>query len=566
MSQTDSQTASQTEEHYLKRELYDLIQSDRSIFDFLHQSSLDGIWYWDITSPEHEWMSPGFWQLLGYDPTQKKHLASEWQDLINPDDLKQALLNFELHCRDANHSYDQVVRYRHANGSTVWVRCRGIAIRDQAGNPIRMLGAHNDITNLKAAEETLQKRNIELEQMHQVIATQVIELQQVNKQLQCEVAERQQAESALEELNAQLEARIADQTNQLKQMLLRLQASETQLSRAILNAPFPMIIHAEGGEVLLINHIWTEITGYTRAEIPTLFDWAEKAYGDRKHAVMTAIDRLYQLEGRVDEGEFTIMTKTGDRRIWEFSSSSLGKAPDGRQLVLSMAVDRTFQKQQAEKIQETARQRETLIREIHHRVKNNLQVVSGLLYLQSHQVEDEKTLKILQNSQDRIHSMSLIHEKLYGSANLSQIDFLDYVKSLTQDLWMSHLPVSNRISLSLNLHPVLLNIDTAMRCGLVVNELVSNALKHAFPGEQTGEIQIAFSQVGESLFELVVSDNGIGLTQSLDFSRKKSLGLWLVHSLVTQQMRGSLDVLEPDKGLTFKINFESKNDLILTTN
>ncbi|NJN59860.1 MAG: PAS domain-containing protein [Leptolyngbyaceae cyanobacterium SL_5_9] len=550
---------SQTEEHYLKRELYDLIQSDRSIFEFLHQGSLDGIWYWDITSPEHEWMSPGFWQLLGYDPAQKDHLASEWQDLINPDDLKQALLNFELHCRDANYPYDQVVRYRHANGSTIWVRCRGIAIRDQAGKPIRMLGAHNDITYLKAAEETLQKRNIELEGLYQVIVNQIVELKQTNERLQHEIIERQRAEIALEELNAQLEARIATQTNELRQMLLRLQASEAQLSCAILNAPFPMMIHAEGGEVLLINHVWTEITGYTHAEIPTLADWTEKAYGDRKHVARAAIDRLYQLEGRVSEGEFTITTKTGDRRIWEFSSSSLGKAPDGRQLVLSMAIDRTFQKQ-TEKIQETARQRETLIREIHHRVKNNLQVVSGLLYLQSHQVEDEKTLKILQDSQERIHSMSLIHEKLYGSPDLSRIDFSDYIKSLTQDLWMSHVPASNRISLSLNLQPVLLNIDTAMRCGLVVNELVSNALKHAFPEEQPGEIQIGFSQVGENLFELVVSDNGVGLTQNLDFSRKKSLGLWLVHSLVTQQMRGSLDVLEPDKGLTFKINFESKND------
>jgi PAS domain S-box-containing protein len=560
-----SKTVSQTEEHYLKRELYDLIQSDRSIFEFLHQGSLDGIWYWDITSPKHEWMSPGFWQLLGYDPAQKNHLASEWQDLINPDDLKQALFNFELHCRDATYPYDQVVRYRHANGSTVWVRCRGIAIRDQAGKPIRMLGAHNDITYLKVAEETLQKRNIELEQLHQVVATQVIELQQVNQQLRREVVERQRAEAALEELNAQLEARITAQTNELKQMLIRLQASEAQLSRAILDAPFPMMIHAEGGEILLINHIWTEITGYTHAEIPTLADWTEKAYGDRKHVVMTVIDQLYQLEGRVSEGEFTITTKTGDRRIWEFSSSSLGKAPDGRQLVLSMAIDCTFQKQ-AEKIQETARQRETLIREIHHRVKNNLQVVSGLLYLQSHQIEDEKTLKILQDSQERIHSMSLIHEKLYDSPDLGQIDFSNYVKSLTQDLWMSHASTSNRISLSLNLQPVLLPIDTAMHCGLIVNELVSNALKHAFPGEQTGEIQILFSQVEESLFELVVRDNGIGLTQSLDFSRRKSLGLWLVHSLVTQQMRGSLDVLKPNKGLTFKINFKSKNDLILTTN
>jgi PAS domain S-box-containing protein len=550
---------SQTDEHYLKQELYHLIQSDASIFDFLHQGSLDGIWYWDITNPQQEWMSPSFWQLLGYDPTQKEHLAAEWQDLINPDDLQQALVNFELHCRDANHPYDQVVRYRHANGSTVWVRCRGIAIRDHAGQPIRMLGAHNDITHLKVTEETLQNRNTELEHLHQVIANQMAELQQTNEQLQHEIIERRRAEAALAKLNAELETRITAQTDELKQIVTQLHESEDRLNRAVMNAPFPMMIHAEDGEVVLINHIWTELTGYTHDEIPTLADWTEKAYGDRKHIARSVIDQLYELDGRTNDGEFAVTTKTGDRHIWEFSSSPLGKSPNGRRLVLSVAVDRTLQKQ-AEQIQETAQQRETLIREIHHRVKNNLQVVSGLLYLQSRQVEDEKTLKILQDSQERIHSMSLIHEKLYGSADLSRIDFSDYVKSLTQDLWMSHTPVSNRVSLILDLQPELLPIDIAMRCGLVVNELVSNALKHAFPEPESGEIQISFSTTGENLYELIVSNDGADLTQEIDFSRKKSLGLWLVHSLVTQQMRGSIDVVKPRKGLAFKINFESKDN------
>jgi PAS domain S-box-containing protein len=150
--------------HYLKRELYELIQADRSIFEFPQEGSLDAIWYWDLEDPEVEWMSPRFWQVLGYDPAAMQHLSSEWQNLINPDDLKVALSNLQKHCADPNHPYDQVVRYRHKDGSTVWVRCRGVAIRDETGKAIRMLGAHTDLTHLKRTEEALEVRTVELEE------------------------------------------------------------------------------------------------------------------------------------------------------------------------------------------------------------------------------------------------------------------------------------------------------------------------------------------------------------------------------------------------------------------
>lgn len=135
--------------------MYEQIQSKSNIFDFLHESSLDGLWYWDLEKPENQWMSPKYWKTLGYDPSKKKHLTHEWQDLIYPEDLKLALDNFNKHCKDPNHPYDQVVRYKHKRGSTVWIRCRGLAIRDENGRPIRMIGAHTDITQEKASKLTL---------------------------------------------------------------------------------------------------------------------------------------------------------------------------------------------------------------------------------------------------------------------------------------------------------------------------------------------------------------------------------------------------------------------------
>jgi PAS domain S-box-containing protein len=179
-----------TETHYLQRELYELVQTDESIFEFLQRGSLDGVWYWDITHPENEWMSPRFWELLGFDPTKKEHLAKEWQDLINTEDLEVALSNYTKHCADPKHPYDQTVRYRHKDGSTVWVRCRGIAIRDHTGKPIRLLGAHTDLTELKRTEETLKQRTIELEASNQSLKRAEGELRKASKGLEQQVQAR----------------------------------------------------------------------------------------------------------------------------------------------------------------------------------------------------------------------------------------------------------------------------------------------------------------------------------------------------------------------------------------
>jgi len=141
-------------EHYLKTELYQLVRQDPSIFEFLQSGSLDGIWYWDLEHTEHEWLSPRFKQIFGYEDHEVPNTSAWWQERIFQEDLPIALDNFARHCEDPNHPYDHVVRYRHRNGSTVWVRCRGMAIRDD-GRAVRLLGAHSDVTAFKLAEEQL---------------------------------------------------------------------------------------------------------------------------------------------------------------------------------------------------------------------------------------------------------------------------------------------------------------------------------------------------------------------------------------------------------------------------
>ena len=145
--------------HYLKKELYELLKTDESIFDFIQEVSMDGLWYRDLENPENEWMNPRFWKVLGYDLKEMPHKASAWQNRINPDDLKLALDNFEKHAANPDIPYDQEVRYTHKNGSIVWIRCRGLIIRDKEGKPLRMLGAHQNITSLKNAEEKLKQEH-----------------------------------------------------------------------------------------------------------------------------------------------------------------------------------------------------------------------------------------------------------------------------------------------------------------------------------------------------------------------------------------------------------------------
>jgi PAS domain S-box-containing protein len=139
--------------NYLKKELYELVKSDEEIFDFIQDASVDGLWYWDVENPENEWMNPRFWKTLGYNPDEMPHKASAWQSIIHPDDLKLTLENFKKHCENPDHPYDQVVRYTHKNGSIMWIRCRGIAIRNKKGKAVRMLGAHIDVTKEKESEE-----------------------------------------------------------------------------------------------------------------------------------------------------------------------------------------------------------------------------------------------------------------------------------------------------------------------------------------------------------------------------------------------------------------------------
>ncbi len=200
-------------------------------------------------------------------------------------------------------------------------------------------------------------------------------------------------------------------------------------------------------------------------------------------------------------------------------------------------------------------EKEVLLKEIHHRVKNNLQIISSLLSLQSSYIEDEKALSVFKNCRERVRTMGLVHEELYRSSTLSRIDFREYIKRLTRHLFDSYSLNPGQVNLKVDVQDVYFDIETTIPLGLIINELITNTLKYAFPGGRRGELRIRLQNYNEDGYPylLVVSDDGVGLPSGIDFSKTDSLGMMLVNTLV-KQLRGILTYNSED-GTTFTIKF-----------
>jgi PAS domain S-box-containing protein len=206
------------------------------------------------------------------------------------------------------------------------------------------------------------------------------------------------------------------------------------------------------------------------------------------------------------------------------------------------------------KLQQSLHEKEVLLKEIHHRVKNNLQIVFSLLELQSRSIHDPGIKILFEESQNRIHSMALIHEMLYRSSDLSQINFANYLQDLLHSLAQSYNVDTHNISFQIDIEAFPLNIELAIPCGLIINELVTNALKHAFPNHQSGNIKLTCHKNKENRICLNITDNGIGMPTDINIAKTSSLGLQLVYTLV-KQLKGTI-VLDRSGGAAFQLEFD----------
>ncbi len=330
-----------------------------------------------------------------------------------------------------------------------------------------------------------------------------------------------------------------------------LRESEERFRTAFRTSPDAMCINTyKTGEFIEINDGFLNLTGYKMEEVigKSIFDlgiWQDDK--DRQRLV----DGM-KATGQVSSMETGFRLKDGNVIPCLYSAKSFSL--EDETYILSIVSDITDLKSAEDKIKASLLEKEILLKEIHHRVKNNLQVISGLLNLQSHYINEEGAREIYRESQNRIITMALIHEELYQREDLSSIDFADFLQTLSDNLLSSYGMDKRRISIELDIKDAELIIDTAIPCGLIINELVSNSLKHAFPGKNKGEISVKLHSTGNKGYSLKVSDNGTGFPKGVNFRQTKSLGLQLVTVLV-DQLGGTIKMVKR-KGTTFYITFK----------
>lgn len=320
-----------------------------------------------------------------------------------------------------------------------------------------------------------------------------------------------------------------------------LRKSEERFRQVVESAPNAMVMVNSRGLIEMINTQAERVFGYARSEllgqpveilVPIRFSGhhpalRESFFAHPQSRPMGAGRDLHAL--RKDGSEFPV----------EIGLNPI-ETEEGT-MVLSAIVDISDRKQKEEKIQQALKEKDVLLAEIHHRVKNNLQIIDSLLDLQSARIGDAQVLGMLRDSQTRIRSMALIHQTLYQSKDFARVDFANFLDSLAPTLIASYGVDPSRIALAVHTIGVHLPISAAIPCGLIVNELISNAIKHGFPNGRGGEIAVRLVNETPTEVSLSVSDDGVGLPADVDPGVSGTLGLQLV-SLLTEQLGGDLSI------------------------
>ena len=346
-----------------------------------------------------------------------------------------------------------------------------------------------------------------------------------------------------------LQEKVDARTHELKEKNLEL----AKLSLVASETDNAVMIFNEKLDLEWVNTGFTKLTGYTLGEV-------KKERGSRLHDLTTNPLVAANLDECIRERRSFIyeseLFSSEGRQIWT-SSTLTPIMNEGGQLtnVVVIDTDITFRKNMEEQIRASLEERGVLLREIHHRVKNNLQIIISLFNLQTHYVQDPNAAKALKEGQNRIKSMALIHERFYQSDGLSKIDFDDYIKRLTDNLLQTSGITSDRVSLNIISEKIPLDIDTAVPCGLIINEVVSNSIKHAFNDGRHGEILIQFSKKSENVYRLIIADNGVGLPEGFNLEHSDSLGIQLIQAL-SEQIDGTLKI-ESTNGVKYIIDFSA---------
>jgi len=313
-----------------------------------------------------------------------------------------------------------------------------------------------------------------------------------------------------------------------------------------------LFITDQQAHFVAVNQAACKLTGYSREEllqmrIPDLHEEADlEAYKQYFHRI---------LRGESILSEAKILRKDGQKIDVEFSNNIIFL--DGTPYIHTVARDISEWKKDKERIKAFLREKDVMLQEIHHRVKNNMQIIISLMRIQARKVKNARFSKYLQALQDRVYSMSLIHDHFYKERQLDKINIATYIKELINHLFYIHGHKDNKIKINLAIDKIYLDLNKAVPFGMLINEIITNILKHAFPQRKKGEIFLRLYQDGNKKIHLLISDTGVGLPSEVDIENPTTMGLQLMKDL-TQQLKGEIQI-ESEQGTKIKVVFPGKN-------
>jgi two-component sensor histidine kinase/ActR/RegA family two-component response regulator len=394
-----------------------------------------------------------------------------------------------------------------------------------------MLGAVDYITKpfnneiVKARVNTQLQLKFNKERLEQVVSERTAELIQANKDLLSEIDERKKAEDELKFSNIIL---------------------KTQQEASIDG----ILIVDEEGKIISMNRRFITMWGISQDIVESKSD--EKALNSILNKLTDPekfLDKVRFLYGHHNEISRDIIVLTDGLNFDRYSAPMIG--PGGTYF------GRVWYFRDITEHITDLKEKEALIKELYHRTYNNMQVISSMLSAQTSYVKDEKVKAVFHEMSDRITSMAKVHQKLYQSNNLSSINLQEYIVELSDLLKRSYYGLSDKISFILDLEDEEVLIDTAIPCGLIINELITNALKYAFPNGRMGSIKISLHRIDKENLELQVSDNGVSVSKDFDLKSNRGMGLQIIHDIAEKQLEGKV-TFEPENGLKAVIRFKDK--------
>ncbi|WP_375472410.1 PAS domain S-box protein [uncultured Nostoc sp.] len=568
-----------------------------------------GLWDWNVQTGEVIW-NDNHYRLLGLDPEISAASYQLWRDRVHPEDvdrIEQAVSNAL-----AQHiNFQGEYRVIFPDGRVHWLTGKGRGVYNEAGKPVRMLGVIIDINERKILERELAHKQKLLDTF---INSAPVGITILDRELRYSLINEALAEingipaaAHFGKTPWEIVPDIAPKQEQVFRHILTTGEPILDLEISGETPKFPGVIRtwlasyfpiqSEADQPISIGVVVVEISDRKRAEqmlelqavitrnmaegiclvraIDGVFVYAnpkfEQMFGYHpgeligQHVSIVNYGNENNTPEDVSQGICTAILEHGEATyevhnikkdgtpFWCSATASVFEHPEYGNVLVAIQQDITEQKQAEEKIKASLKEKEVLLKEIHHRVKNNLGIVSSLLQMQCRRTQDPVVTAILRDSQNRIASIALVHEKLYRSQDLADLDFAQYIPDLTTHLFDSYNVSSSQIQLNIQVDNASLDIETAIPCGLIINELVSNALKYAFAGNREGKIEVKFYQEFESALTLIIRDNGVGLPENFDSKKTKTLGITLVQGLV-KQLKGKLEI-DSQQGTEFKITF-----------